>query len=984
MDINMKLYQPFVAAMNKNRAKYGEQMEKINGFHNSNLNFTDFIDNFVDTKVVADVTIDPNANSATHDINTLVGDMMKPHQKLLSYNKIFYEITKKYGLIEAEKWLENEWSGAFHLHDSSSASQKPYCFAYDLEDLMVKGLFFIDKFKTPPAQHLTTFMDHVCEFVSWNANRTSGAVGLPTLLYHTYYFWYKDVKEGYYLKDPETYRRQCFQKFIYDINQPHMRIVECAFTNVSIMDREYLTELFGGRVFPNGECAIDHIEGMIEHQKVFMEVVSEIRSKNMMTFPVLSYALLYKDGKFVDEEFAHWCSDHNSKWYDSNFMNANDVSIFSNCCFDANQPVLVRTTELGSKMMSIKDFYELPAKGNKNNPKVFHNGSWVKARCIRLPGRKEYLIKTVNGKNFVATDNHINVTLDGEKRTDKLTINDYIAFNTRPLDSVREAEHNLTYEEGFLIGVYAGDGSQSRGEHQNSRGSTQITLSLNESNCKDLETIRRALKQISGENINVGITMEGKLMTVRFSSAAVYDFIFSYVHGTHADIKEFDMSALTENQRFRRGIVDGWYASDGGNSNRIYTTSKKLIDTGDAIFTSLGMNTTIDVVDRTGETEIKGKKYNRNFPLWCIRWYESTNRRVLKDVYIVKNNTMYFKIKSIEEVKPTDEYCYCFEMKNEKEPYFTLPSGIITHNCRLLSDSSKLTGFINSIGGTALSIGSVKVNTINIRRVSLEANHDVEKFMEILAMRTLRCCEVLAVQRDIIHRNVEKGLLPNYTYGLIDFNKQYSTIGIIGIYEALCDFGLIATDKFGYKTYTDDAVAFVKRLFDTINLVKDNFKCDFTFNIECIPGESAARKLYEKDSIIYGDAAKINGVLYSNQWIPLTAQCSMDEKIRLGSILDKLASGGQIAHINLESQISPEMHWNLLNKIAASGLMYFAFNPKISVCKNNHGFFGDICPECGEPVADYYSRIVGYLVPTKSYSAPRKAEFNERKWYKVE
>ena len=57
-------------------------------------------------------------------------------------------------------------------------------------------------------------------------------------------------------------------------------------TNVSIMDHCYLEELFGGRVFPDGTYAIDHIEEIIEHQKVFMEVVAEVRSQTMMTFPV--------------------------------------------------------------------------------------------------------------------------------------------------------------------------------------------------------------------------------------------------------------------------------------------------------------------------------------------------------------------------------------------------------------------------------------------------------------------------------------------------------------------------------------------------------------------------------------------------------------------------------------------------------------------------------------------------------------------------
>ena len=56
--------------------------------------------------------------------------------------------------------------------------------------------------------------------------------------------------------------------------------------NVSIFDRHYLEALFGGVEFPDGTFAIDYIEELIEHQKIFMEVVSETRSHNMFTFPV--------------------------------------------------------------------------------------------------------------------------------------------------------------------------------------------------------------------------------------------------------------------------------------------------------------------------------------------------------------------------------------------------------------------------------------------------------------------------------------------------------------------------------------------------------------------------------------------------------------------------------------------------------------------------------------------------------------------------
>ena len=332
MKIELNLNEDFSNKIKELSEKYGENFEFMNGLSNSRLNFTDYIDNFLNNKNVVDVVLDSSSNSTTHDVRTMLADMVKPHNKLLSFNKIFKILSKKYGLETANKWLEEEWNGALYLHDSSSCAFIPYCYAYDLEPIVNKGLFFINMFKTEPPKHLTTYNDHVLEFISWAANRTSGAVGLPSYLVYSYYFWYNDVRNNFYLKDPEYYRKQCFQKFIYDLNQPYLRVTESAFSNISIMDRNYLIELFGGRSFPDGEYVIDHIEGIIEHQKVFMKVVSEIRNKTMMTFPVLTFSLLYQDGKFVDMEFARWCNKHNMQWFDSNFYVGSDVTSLSNCC----------------------------------------------------------------------------------------------------------------------------------------------------------------------------------------------------------------------------------------------------------------------------------------------------------------------------------------------------------------------------------------------------------------------------------------------------------------------------------------------------------------------------------------------------------------------------------------------------------------------------------------------------------------------------
>jgi ribonucleoside-triphosphate reductase len=630
MNIPLKMNKDFEKSFSKIADDYGEDFELLNGFHESQLNFSDFVDGFVD-KNVADVTIDSNANASNKDIRSLMSEKGKSHDKLIAFNKIFYELKKKYGLKIAKEWLETEYTGGFYLHDAPSATYMPYCYAYDLTRLATEGLFFLKSYNAKAPNHLTTFIDDVIEYISYMSNRSSGAVGIPNVLVWTYYFWKKDCNTGFYIKDADYYLKQCFQKLIYRLNQPFMRIDQTAFVNVSIFDRNYIESLFGGVEYPDGSLVIDNIDELIEHQKVFMRVVSDIRKENMFTFPVLTYSLLYKDEHFVDEEFARWCSDHNTKWNDSNFFTSDNVGVLSNCC-------------------------------------------------------------------------------------------------------------------------------------------------------------------------------------------------------------------------------------------------------------------------------------------------------------------------------------------------------------RLLSDTTKLNAFINSIGGTALSIGSVKVNTMNLMRIAIESNYDEKKYLTLLKKRTTLCCKTLDCVRHIIQRNIEKGLLPNYQEGAMEMSKQYCTVGILGLYEVIEAFGYVETDEFGYKSYTDKGIELASKIFETINNVKDNFTTDYSFNIESVPAERAAIILCQKDNMLYDLHDKF---IYSNQWIPLSEKCTIQEKIRLSSILDKKCSGGSIAHINIENNFpNKESAWEMLNYIAKNGVMYFAFNSKINECKNHHGFVGtDICPECGEPVFDTYQRIVGYLVPTRAYSKDRFKEFNSRKWY---
>ena len=122
MEINIRLGKNFTTQYNKLQGEFGTELARINGFDDGQLSYTDFIDAFVDKETVADASIDGNSNVKNKDMRTLLSEMPKPHRKVLSFNKIYYEYQKKYGFKIANEWLKLEWMGALYMHDSDTST----------------------------------------------------------------------------------------------------------------------------------------------------------------------------------------------------------------------------------------------------------------------------------------------------------------------------------------------------------------------------------------------------------------------------------------------------------------------------------------------------------------------------------------------------------------------------------------------------------------------------------------------------------------------------------------------------------------------------------------------------------------------------------------------------------------------------------------------------------------------------------------------
>ena len=964
------------------KGKYPEKLFNMDGI-GEQTDMSKFSRKFFSSKVTADASIDANANVDDVSVIAYHSELPKPYFKINSYYMLWKELKRLYSLGVANDIIEKQITGDIYINDVHGiGGALPYCYNYSTYDIMTKGLPMIKKIKSIPPKHLYSFKSQLEQFTIIAANSTLGAAGLADMLVVMSYYvknilnTLSDAHFSFKSKeDAWKYIEETLVSFIYTINQPTRGNQSC-FTNISIYDDVFLNSLKEDYLFPDGTNLDVDIAKKV--QELFLIVMNKELTRTPITFPVTTACVSVDDeSNILDENFVKTIARYNK---DFGFINifCGKSSVLSSCCFKGSQKVLTKS----SSGVSHLTFEELskPEKHEdyRRNMTIFHNGSWAKGRIIKTESKDLYKITTVNNKEIIVTTDHLNPTLRGDISTKDITNEDYLLFNTRELDSYPEKDLNLTYEQGVIIGAYLGDGSA---EVKSENHSPDIHFSLNKDKYEALEPIiKKGMIQLGLNEKIVLRSQYNNVYPMSIISKGLYAFIKTWVHGNYCYEKELEINCLLQSFEFRKGILDGIYYTDGGNSNRIYTTSKKLSEQLEVLVTSLGKVSIINISDRTDEpVVIRGVEYNKNHPLYCIRWYEPKNKRSMKDVYKVRNNSIFFKVKSIEKIEKGSTDVYCFEMTNTEEPYFTLPNGVITHNCRLRSDKSN--EYFNSFGSGSSKIGSLGVCSINLPRLAFkhESDDTLNKFYNELSELVNICAKVNNAKRKLVQKRIDNGNHPLYELGFIDIQTQYSTVGINGFNECI--------EILGKDILTKEGQELGLNIIDVIN--KENDKCASRYktahNCEQIPAENVSIKLAQKDELLkYNNKYDI----YSNQFIPLVTEADLLDRIYLQGLFDKHFSGGAIAHLNIDSPIKDEEQIvSLIKTCAKQGVVYFAINYNLQECELGHMSVGknDNCNVCGSIIVNNYTRVVGFLVNTKNFhSVRRELDYPNRIWYKGE
>ena len=306
---------------------------------------------------------------------------------------------------------------------------------------------------------------------------------------------------------------------------------------------------------------------------------------------------------------------------------------------------------------------------------------------------------------------------------------------------------------------------------------------------------------------------------------------------------------------------------------------------------------------------------------------------------------------------------------------FTGPLGVLSSCCRLRNDTNELNqnGYTNSFGAGGTQIGSHRVVTINLPRIAYECE-DIAEYMKVLDYNIKAAQDILDEHRKIISDNIASNKLPLYTYKFMDLNKQFSTLGFIGINEA-CEI-------MGYDILSKEGMEFATSILDKMNqLNKQRSKEDGNIrNIEQIPGETAARDFAKKDALLFSDHKY---KLYGNQYIPLWHNVDIQKRIKAQGIFDSKCGGGAICHLNSSDSLTKEQMKSLIVSSAKQGVIYEAINIAQGRCSTcNKLYIGKFEKSpCHDANMIQYLRVVGFLTPVCNWIPERREEYKTRQFY---
>ena len=307
----------------------------------------DYMSNYADSddNAASSSETDPNANVTQKNVANLDGEVYKTKNRIIQRQRMKDKLNELYPEV-AKQYEEDLNHHIIYTHDEASVpTLKFYCQADTLYPLMTEGVGNIDGVTPTPPNDLQSFSGQITNLTFLLSSQCKGAVAFGEYFIVLNYYiiaefgdkWYENldcVVTNSHCKIQRTVRdfiEKAFKQFIYGINQPAgNRSYQCPFTNISYYDHTYFDSLFGEFYYPDGTkpewTAINVL------QKMFMKFFNKLRTKQILTFPVETLAMVHDGKDIIDKEYKDFCAEMYAEGHSFFTYISDSADSLASCC----------------------------------------------------------------------------------------------------------------------------------------------------------------------------------------------------------------------------------------------------------------------------------------------------------------------------------------------------------------------------------------------------------------------------------------------------------------------------------------------------------------------------------------------------------------------------------------------------------------------------------------------------------------------------
>lgn len=260
-----------------------------------------FINNYIAASNAATgSTFDANANVSSKNIATLEAELNKDINIQVNRRMVYLKIEQLFGTAMANEYVRQINDHEIYVHDETSL--KPYCASISMYPFLINGIRDLGGESLAP-HHLESFCGSFVNLIFAVSSQFAGAIA--TVEFLLYFDHFARIDYGVdYLQTHKKAIENHFQHIVYSINQPAAaRGYQSVFWNISLYDEMYFDSLFGDFVFPDMDKP--KFESIRKLQDFFMDWFNEERKISILTFPVVTAAMLVDDERPLDDTFAN-------------------------------------------------------------------------------------------------------------------------------------------------------------------------------------------------------------------------------------------------------------------------------------------------------------------------------------------------------------------------------------------------------------------------------------------------------------------------------------------------------------------------------------------------------------------------------------------------------------------------------------------------------------------------------------------------------